>query len=532
MPSPASDASHAVFLQSLTRVNDHITSRATALHVADPEELTTTSTAELVNRAFEGIPRDLPEEGLGLEAVTDLLLNTIAPAMAGGQAGPRWYGLVTGGVLPAAQLADQLVTSYDPNVQVHNLEDTLTSSLTPLTMRHLLSLLRLPPSLFTQNTLTTGATSSNILGLSLGRDAVISRLKASQGVTGWSVPEDGFGGVEVDVLCAVPHASIRKAAAIAGIGRRNVLELADADSAMPCDFRMGELEERLKANWGTGRGSIVVTSAGEVNTGGWTSNHTRIRELCDLYGAWLHIDAAFGAFATLLPEFAHLAGDLALGDSITSDAHKCLNVPYDCGLFFSRGPNGLYTLCGPGGNAPAYLTASAGEGNAEFAALEEYRNAPSPLFMGIENSSRFRALPLLSSLLSLGRQGYIDLFARNISFATHITTFLRSHASYDVLLPTTSEAPDYRQMNIVLFSPSSSAPSRFQGADGSKQLVKEINGGRKMFVTGTVWRGRGAIRLAVSNWRTEVPGGEREVDGYGGRDWEAVKGVLDGVMRE
>lgn len=88
-------------------------------------------------------------------------------------------------------------------------------------------------------------------------------------------------------------------------------------------------------------------------------------------------------------------------------------------------------------------------------------------------------------------------------------------------------------MNIVLFAPSSSAPSRFQGSDGAKQLVKEITEGMRMFVTGTVWRGRGAIRLAVSNWRTEIPGDEEEEgEGFGERDWEVVKGVLEGVMRE
>lgn len=76
------------------------------------------------------------------------------------------------------------------------------------------------------------------------------------------------------------------------------------------------------------------------------------------------------------------------------------NVPYDCGLFFSRG-SGLYSLCGPGGQAPAYLTASAGEGNAEFPALEEYRNIPSPLFMGIENSSRLYVLSFCTPFLSL-----------------------------------------------------------------------------------------------------------------------------------
>lgn len=140
--------------------------------------------------------------------------------------------------------------------------------------------------------------------------------------------------------------------------------------------------------------------------------------------------------------------------------------------------------------------------------------------------SHSRALPLYASLLSLGRTGYASLFARNVAFARLVTDWLRSHPNYDVLLPSPSSSTSFIQMNIVLFAPSShpSTPPQFRGPEGAARLLKAVNATRQVYCTGTNWRGRGAIRLAVSNWRTEAEGE--------GRDWEVVKGVLEGVMRE
>lgn len=125
----------------------------------------------------------------------------------------------------------------------------------------LLSLLSLPPSRFTSNTFTTGATASNVLGLSLGREHTIASVYRRQGKPDWSVAEDGFGGVEVDVFGARAHLSLAKAASIVGIGRRNVHEVLKAGELAAFDLE--ELEKRLKENVGK-RGSIVVTSFGEV----------------------------------------------------------------------------------------------------------------------------------------------------------------------------------------------------------------------------------------------------------------------------
>lgn len=259
---------------------------------------------------------------------------------------------------------------------------------------------------------------------------------------------------------------------------------------------------------------------------GWTSNMMSIRDLCDKYDAWLHIDAAFGAFAVLHPDFKDLVNDLGLGDSLTVDLHKAGNCPYDCGAVFSRG-DALYKLCGPGYNAPAYLAStqvrlnSTSEPSA-WPALDPYRTLHSPLFVNLENSRRFRALPVYASLVQLGRQGFEALVVRNISFARRVIAFLRQHPAYEVLTPEPgSGRGGFREMNIAIFAPSRAAPSRFQGEGGASELCKAINRNRVIYTTPSKWRERGAVRIAVSNWATS----EEE-------DWAVLRSELERVMTE
>lgn len=145
-----------------------------------------------------------------------------------------------------------------------------------------------------------------------------------------------------------------------------------------------------------------------------------------------------------------------------------------------------------------------------------------------------RALPLYASLLSLGKAGYARLVARNVAFARRVEAFLRSHPGYDVLTPSPSPASiaddpfAFRTLNIVLFAPSSLAPERYRLASASSPdpaaaFLQAINASNEVFCTGTTWRGRKAVRLAVSNWGTELEEG---------REWEVVRRVLERVMHE
>jgi glutamate/tyrosine decarboxylase-like PLP-dependent enzyme len=200
-----------------------------------------------------------------------------------------------------------------------------------------------------------------------------------------------------------------------------------------------------------------------------------------------------------------------------------MNVPYDCGIFLSTSPSLLRSVLGPGSVVPTYLSTNTTDTTGQ-SLIDEYRSIPSPLFSNIENSRRFRALPVYASLISLGRDGLAEMIVRNISFARTVETWMRFSPFYDILTPPPTPAPtpsSYKVLNIVLFAPSSLAPTRFQGPGGAALLCQSINASKECYVTGTTWRGRGGIRLAVSNWDTRVE-----------RDWEIVRRVLERAMEE
>lgn len=333
-----------------------------------------------------------------------------------------------------------MTTLYDPNVQVHLPKETLATLIETYTVDLLCQLLPLPISRFT-GTITTGATASNLLGLACGREEVLKRAMARRGHPDWSLAENGNGadsddGDEgpapppVNVYVATPHASIKKVAGIIGIGRKRVIDVGQAAHLSSTDllseedvrasmsiveFDLFNLEVSLQESRYKKQGAIVVVGLGEVNTGALSVQIPAIRALCDRYEAWLHVDAAFSAFCCLLDGFEWISEHLAMADSICSDGHKQLNVPYDAGLFFirkndvgeQRVDSLLEDVCGLGRTgAPAYLATAGPEESTEDVSPEvakrrEYAaNLPSPLFRNLKNSKRFRALPLYATLLS------------------------------------------------------------------------------------------------------------------------------------
>jgi glutamate/tyrosine decarboxylase-like PLP-dependent enzyme len=316
------------------------------------------------------------------------------------------------------------------------------------------------------------------------------------------------GKSKVQVLSTMPHSSIGKAASITGIGRANVIGIAKSGTTLEIDL------ERLEQEAGKrGVATILAISAGEVNTGRFATkalDHMRkIREICDRHHVWVHVDGAFGLFGRVLKdcdgesEYAEIVKGcegIELADSITGDGHKLLNVPYDCGFFFTR-HKGLTEEVFRNGNA-AYLTSGAGAGD----------QISSPLNIGIENSRRFRALPVYVTLATYGRQGYIDMLCRQIGLARRITGWLFDHPEFQVL-PQVDDRQTMIEKTFMIVL--------FRAVDEKQNvgLVKRINETGKMYVTGTQWDGRLAARIAVSNWQADIE-----------RDGKIIEEVLTEVI--
>jgi glutamate/tyrosine decarboxylase-like PLP-dependent enzyme len=316
----------------------------------------------------------------------------------------------------------------------------------------------------------------------------------------------------------MPHSSLAKVAGILGIGRANVINMA-GNNGDPLRFDFEKLEQALAA---PGVATIVAVSCGEVNTGHFATSagledFRRIRDLCDKYNAWLHVDGAFGIFARALDPSSGEFGivnrgsqGIELADSITGDGHKLLNVPYDCGFFFCRHQE----LAGRVFQNPSAAYLSSGTNPTRKAAPSGLPPVISPLNLGIENSRRFRALPVYASLVSYGRDGYRDILERQIRLARRVSSWLFDHPKYTLLPASLSKDNALpKTFMIVLFGAVDDALN--------KRLAEEINSTSKIFVSGTVWEGRAACRIAIANWMVDEQ-----------RDFDIITEVLENVATE
>ncbi|EJP64063.1 pyridoxal-dependent decarboxylase [Beauveria bassiana ARSEF 2860] len=446
-------------------------------------------------------------------AVASHIARDIAPALTGQNASSRYLGFVTGGTLPLAEWADNVVSALDQNVQVHLPTQTVATAVEDAALEMLARVLRLPDT-WRGRTLTTGATASNILGLACGREHVIGkklaagagdeqeeerrRRIAAVGEMGLLAAARAAGVDEIQVLTSMGHSSLGKAASVVGLGRRAVKELRLSE-AEPWRFDIDAAEAAMQR---PGVATILGISAGEVNTGRYAlqgiDEWKRVRALADRYGAWIHVDGAFGVFARALEQtdqykVLHQRLDgIELADSITIDGHKLLNVPYDCGMFFCKSSTIMQSVfTNPGAS---YLSSSA--------TITTSDDIPSPLNIGLENSRRFRALPVYAVLLSEGRPGLAALLGAMTQLSRAIAAFLRDSPDYE-LLPEENDgaANDAKEEEEEIFI---SVLFRATNAALNETLVARINDTRQLYVSGTTWRGRKAVRIAVSNWRVNA----------------------------
>ncbi|KAL5351496.1 hypothetical protein ACLOAV_003355 [Pseudogymnoascus australis] len=431
----------------------------------------------------------LPPHGNPPTTLTHLL--TLPPGISSATLTAPYYAFVTGSTLPIAAAADNLATALDCSVAVHDARASLATTLEANTLTMLTELLRLSPQVWGGRAITPGATGSNILAIAAARDVLLDRrLKAagsaetvaSLGIVGACVAA-GVRGVQI--LVAAAHSSVSKAAGVLGLGRGNVRDVGVEGEPWRLDL------EKVRREAGReGWVSVVVVGMGEVNTGRYFGGEEEMEGLkaclkeCAPGAAWIHVDGAFGIFARSLPEteeFASLRASsegLQYADSITADCHKALNVPYASAFLLTRSPTDLRNVCNNG--AAAYLKTSATD------------PIPSPLNHGLENSRRFSALPIYAVLHAHGREGMALLFATQVRLARAVARMIGELEAYE-LLPT-AEVGEVG--TIVLF--------RARNEELNEGLLGRINDQNRIFLSGTSWEGRVAVRVAVSGWEIDV----------------------------
>jgi glutamate/tyrosine decarboxylase-like PLP-dependent enzyme len=363
-------------------------------------------------------------------------------------AGPRFFGWVIGGSLPAALGANWMAGAWDQNTGLFA-ATPVASLLEEVSLSWLLDVLKLPAGC--GGAFVTGGTVANFTALAAARHAVLKRA-------GWDVEAKGlFGAPEICVVVGEEgHPSMIKSLGMLGLGRERVVRVAvDGQGRMR--------PECLPLLNGP---SIVCIQAGNVNTGAFDPLEELIGRAHKM-GAWVHVDGAFGLWAAASLNYAHLAAGAGEADSWATDAHKWLNVPYDSGLAFVRDPEDLR---GAMGLTAAYLP-------------QGERREPSQYVP--ELSRRARGVDIWAALKSLGRAGLSELIERNCRSARRFAEGL-SAAGFEILNEVV--------LNQVLVS--------FGAPEETQRVIRGIQEDGTCWCGGTVWQGRTAMRISVSSWAT------------------------------
>lgn len=402
----------------------------------------------------------LSAEGVGAQAALEHFWQHYADGLSA-SAGPRYFGFVTGGATPAALAGDWLVSVFDQNSLLSH--DTVAAAIELAAIEQLKSLLGLPETF--SGSLVSGATMANFCGLAIGRQW----LGAQRGI---NVAQQGVAALgAVQVLAASPHSSSEKALGMLGIGRDALVPIAPLPDSEAID--PDALARHLAAHPATP--TIVLASAGTVNTTAF-DNISRLLALRERYGFWLHVDAAFGGVAACSPAYAPLLEGWQQADSITVDAHKWLNVPYDSAIQFTRH---LALQMQVFQNVSAYMEAPA-------LRPDHY------LHLTPENSRRFRALPLWMALKAYGRDGIRDMVERNILLAKQLGDGLTASGGFCLLAPV--------NLNVVCFALTGISSDAEAERDN---FLARLDRHGIIRCTATHYQGQPAIRAALVNWMTE-----------------------------
>ena len=376
-------------------------------------------------------------------------------------AGGRYFGFVIGGGLPAALAADWLSSAWDQNAGLY-VAGPAASVVEEVVREWLVDVLVLPADASVG--FVTGTQMAHVTGLAAARFHVLDAV-------GWDVGRDGLQGApHVRVLVgAKRHVTVDRALRLLGLGAPTVVA-ADGQGRMRADA--------LAAVLADDRGpTVVCAQAGEVNTGAFDPLG-EIADACRAVGAWLHVDGAFGLWAAAAPGYRHLAAGAERADSWTTDAHKWLNVPYDSGI----------VLCAHPHSHRAAMTA-----HAEYLVQGDgARPVRDQLDWVPEFSRRARGFAVYAALRSLGRSGVAELVERCCGQARRFAEAIATQPGVELLNEVV--------LNQVLF--------RYEDDARTDTVLAHVQQSGRVWLSGTTWDGRKAIRVSVSNWQT----GDEQID--------------------
>jgi glutamate/tyrosine decarboxylase-like PLP-dependent enzyme len=438
---------------------------AVADHAAD--WLETLDERPIPPRAGADELRERLQPGLGdaptpAREVIDRLAAEVEPGLMA-MGSPRFFGWVIGGALPAALGADWLTAAWDQNAGLAS-PTPASAVVEELAGARAAELLGLPAGV--SFAVVTGCQMAHVTALAAARHRVLERA-------GWDVESDGLAGAPpIRVIAGDErHITVDRALRLLGLGRLQPIP-SDSTGAMRADV----LAEAIDAATGP---TIVCAQAGNVNTGA-VDPLERICALAHDRGAWVHVDGAFGLWAAASPARRAAVAGIELADSWATDGHKWLNVPYDCGLAFVADTEAHRAAMAA---TAGYLPAAADGG------------PRSPMDWTPEFSRRGRGFALYAALATLGRDGVAELVDRLCACAERFAEALRAEPGVEVLAS---------GLNQVLV--------RWSDDDATDGAVAALQREGTCYATPTIWHGRHALRISVSNYKTTFAEVDRSLE--------------------
>lgn len=437
------------------------------LQQVDSRPVGPTLTVEELRRR---VCKELNDAGMDSAQVINELVRDIDGGL-NNSVNARFFAWVIGGSVPSALAADWLTSTWDQNAGMHAVSPA-GAMVEEAVGSWLKDIFRLPKH--ASFALVTGCQMAHTTCLAAARSWLLKQH-------GWDVEQQGMAGSPpITVLCGTRHATIDRTLRLLGFGdvSRRSLE-RDAEGGL----EPAELENALKEL--KGRPAIVLLQAGDVNTGAF-DDFERLIPLARQYGAWTHVDGAFGLWAAASPQYAHLVRGLDQAHSWATDGHKWLNVPYDCGYSFVADPE-----------------AHRSSMSYKAVYLSHQDVARDPLDWNPEFSRRARGFASYAALRELGRDGIREMVERNCECAAALVEGLSKMENVEVLAqPIINQA-------LVAFRDPSGKPDD----DWNERVIAEIAQEGTSFFSGTTWKGRRAMRISVTNWQTTLEDVQRTLEG-------------------
>ncbi len=416
----------------------------------------------------------LLDEGMDPSQVIEDLVHDVKGGVLG-TSGGRFFGWVVGGTVPAALAADWLTSTWDQPAALYASGPAI-AVIEEICGKWLKELLSLPQQ--ASFALVTGCSMAHVTCLAAARNAILARHN-------WDVERKGLTAApSIRILSNNQrHGSIARTVRLLGIGNDSVIDIPVNNQE---HLDPEALRQELQAH--QDRPTIVLLQAGDINTGVFEP-FSELIPIAHEYGAWVHIDGAFGLWAAASPKYKHLLKGVEQADSWAVDGHKWLNVPYDCGYAFIRDSKAHQAAMS---HRASYLTH-------DTVARDQIDWTP-------EWSHRARGIATYAAIRQLGKQGIAELIERTCRYTQHLVTCIGALPGAEI-----SWEPQINQ-GLVRFLSAEPDATDDDHDEYTDNIIENVIKSGEAFFSGTTWKGQRCMRISVCNWKTNDSDIERAIN--------------------